>query len=745
MGKEAFIGTIEEGKGRKGKFLFPIESLRKHFFCLGSSGSGKTVLSKVLVEEVALHSIPSIVVDPQGDLASLALSADPEEAEKHGLDKASLSKFADSVSVTVFTPISSKGVPICLNPLDIGSLAFSREEVIPILHQISSSIVRLLGYNPLNDKGKAAETVLYTILEECHDKRKKVSSFANLASILSGLGPSEKARLRHFVGSDSEIDLLVRKIKYLTVGEKELLFSFGVPLDIGMLLGKGRHSPGRTQVSIIYLNTLASQEEKEFFISILATRLYQWMLQHPSSGLNCLFMIDEISPFIPAGSEKPIPKPILKLVFKQARKYGVGCVIATQNPGDIDYKAFAQFGTWALGRMTVRQDIKKVENALKSMSNVGISKGIPGLKPGEFLIFAPDLYDRLLKIKVRRLLTKHTTMTDSDVSKITSNEVRERYRPFMLELSVRSNAGGASGKGVAGSAISSGKEDSLSPHIARPPGYANGLGEKAGTAETADTAEKTDVSYRGSMLSEEMKERHFRLMVGEADINRLIEKNRRKYFLVGPPKEELASYSVALRPLYLIKCSTSTRNLLGKLRTNVFDTLVDGISGGLFVFRKGKFYRIQAFSGLLSLGENELYVLRYLADSRLKKFPADISLKTGLSRRAVSKALKSLIKNSLVAYEKVGRDQRFMSIIDLPEKGIADVSSEGIELTKKKIKASILKPRFSAREAGSALRGWFGVMVVNEELIYLPVIMLKYSGSSGIRKVELNGMNGKPL
>ena len=122
-------------------------------------------------------------------------------------------------------------------------------------------------------------------------------------------------------------------------------------------------------MSVIYLNTLQTQEEKEFFIASITQLMYQWMLLNPlkngQDGLQGLYYIDEIAPFIPPV-KKPACKESLMLLFKQARKYGIGCLIATQNPGDMDYKALAQFSTTNLGKLTQKQDLKKVQPILEA-------------------------------------------------------------------------------------------------------------------------------------------------------------------------------------------------------------------------------------------------------------------------------------------------------------------------------------------------------------------------------------------
>ncbi len=576
---DAFIGY----SGNK-PFSFPLKKLRKHFFALGSSGSGKTVLSKVIIEELALNGIPVIAVDPQGDLASLALAGDPKDLEEHGLDPETAKKFKETVRVNIYTPISSKGIPISLNPLDIGKLDAPEEELIPILHQIASSITKLLGYITTNDKGKAAETILYTILKDSHDKGTIISNFSDLAELIKNIPEDLKDELHEFISNEKEFDQLIRKIRYMTVGEKELLFNFGTPLDIASLLAK---QDGRTTISIIYLNTLTNQEEKEFFVSILTTRLYQWMLQNPSESLSCGYFIDEIAPFIPAGSEKPIPKPILKMLFKQARKYGVACLIATQNPGDIDYKAFAQFGSWAIGRLTVKQDQKKVENALKSLTAENFTEKLPALKPGNFILFSPDISKRLLEIKVRWLYTVHKTMTDIDIKRIT---------------------GGSSVK--------------LKKHKA--------------------SRQNKPVSGQKEQKNQVSKVPHFPLR--EIDISEIARKNTKRFMMIGPRTEEITKIRLNLWPIHNIEVSGEDGFFS---KNSIYWLLVDAINGSLLIFKKHGFDQFPDLGKLIGMKENEVKILKVL-EKKMKK--EEILKKTSLPKAAVTRGLNGLLSKGMVRY-----------------------------------------------------------------------------------------------
>ena len=295
------------GKSEGKEFKFPLENLKKHFIALGSSGSGKTVLSKVMIEECAKNNVPAIVIDPQGDLASLAMNGDLEQLKEKGISEADYETFKNNTNVTIFTPTSKKGIPICLNPFQFDKKDIDEDEIIPIIHSVATSVASLVGYNVDNDKGKAAEAVIYTVLKKFYGRNKIISSFHELIEVLSNLDDDIKDEIGTYIRSDKDVDELIRKLKFMSVGEKNLLFSLGQPIDIDVLLGK---NTDKTQISIIYLNTLQSQKDKEFFLTILTSQLYQWMLDNPTDTLQCVFMIDEIAPYIPAGARKPIPKPM---------------------------------------------------------------------------------------------------------------------------------------------------------------------------------------------------------------------------------------------------------------------------------------------------------------------------------------------------------------------------------------------------------------------------------------------------
>ncbi|RME82791.1 MAG: DUF853 family protein [Planctomycetota bacterium] len=397
-----------------------VKTLKRHMVCLGASGSGKTVACKVICEEMIRSGIPVIAIDPQGDIASLALTIQPEDGPKYGLDPEAIREYQERAEVLIWTPGSSSGIPLSVNPLGLLKNQDPFQNYEEFLREVSitaDTLASLLGYDLAKDDGRLISGILNLSLSWIAEQELDIGDFSDLSNFLLE-APDELKEKVGEVGSSKDLVSLAKKLKLLTVGRGKLLFEMGIPMSIETLLGLGSEAtPGKTRLSVIYLNTLSTQEEKAFFISQIGTALYQWMLDHPSEDVQALFYIDEVAPFLPPV-KKPACKDILKILFKQARKYGISCLIASQNPGDIDYTALAQCSTWNLGRMLTTQDIKKVEKIIKSMDSqaaASIVEGLPSLDPGQFMLFCPDEFDSIQNVKVRWLYTEHKTVEEDEL------------------------------------------------------------------------------------------------------------------------------------------------------------------------------------------------------------------------------------------------------------------------------------------------------------------------------------------
>ena len=420
------------GNGPEGPLGISVKTLQRHFACFGSSGSGKTVASKVMIEELAKAGIPIIAFDPQGDIASLALSASVDELKENGVDTNIQQMFQDNVEVVIWTPGSSKGIPICINPLQFDEVSdMDAEDKTRYFAATAKNIASLVGYDLDSDDGKSAEAVMSVIFEYCNDHKKVLDDFGDLVDLVDEL-PDKVATIVSSVGTRSFLKKLSKKLSLLTLGSRKLIFQTGVPANIDALLGLDG-STDKTRISIIYLNTLHSSEEKEFFISGICQLLYRWMLKNPlksgQEGVQCAMFIDEIAPYIPPV-KVPSCKESLELLFRQGRKYGVSSLIATQSPGDIDYKAIGQFSTFTLGTLNTKQDIEKVKKRLESIAPKEIDfivNKLPALKPGHFLLISPDEYDRVQTLNVRWLVTQHVVISEHQISDLVPDELKNYY------------------------------------------------------------------------------------------------------------------------------------------------------------------------------------------------------------------------------------------------------------------------------------------------------------------------------
>lgn len=410
----------------------PVKAFHRHFMALGGSGSGKTVLCKCIMEEGVKNNIPLIIVDPQGDIASLALKGNQQEIESHGGSLAFQEEFFDKARIAIFTPASSKAIPISVNPCRFPSRDMPREEAILALDMTATSLSGFLGYDLNTDAGRGAKAYLFTILEHLWQEGQTIKDLGHLADLV--LRPPLKiARNLFDLVTRKDPQEIARKLRFLTVGTSSLMFKMGVQIDIEMFMDR---SDGKVPVNIIYLNTLASANDKQFFLASLLKELYCWMLKNPSEEVQMLFYVDEIAPYIPPYPRNPPSKEAYSFLFKQARKYGIGLVAATQNVTDIDYKALAQVNTWCLGRMMTTQDVGRVQKIIQSVDPIRaemVLQRLPSLRTGEFLMLSPDFYSDVVDFEVRWLVSSHQTLNENDLPQCVSPEIKAFYERYMIK------------------------------------------------------------------------------------------------------------------------------------------------------------------------------------------------------------------------------------------------------------------------------------------------------------------------
>jgi uncharacterized protein len=231
------------------------------------------------------------------------------------------------------------------------------EELDGMLSGTAGNLVNLAG---IGGAEASQRTLVYKILAAL---RNRTSAIVGLNDVVAGLMASDGLGIDNadMILKKAEREKLARKLYAFIEGPASNLFRGGVPLDLARLVRAD--DPSRTPLNIIYLNALPGDQEKQFFLAMLAEEVYRWMLTslYNAERPSLLFYLDEARDFIPAGTRNTPAKASLLRLFSQGRKYGIGCLLCTQSPRSVDYNAFGNCSTKIIGRLEAAQDVDRVE------------------------------------------------------------------------------------------------------------------------------------------------------------------------------------------------------------------------------------------------------------------------------------------------------------------------------------------------------------------------------------------------
>lgn len=412
MDAELTLGeTIEPGSHeRSGEPLaLAAADLTTHGVIVGMTGSGKTGLGVVLLEEALRAGIPTLVLDPKGDMTNMALrfpglttaefapwvapGADAAATATSwrdglatwGLDGSHIAQLAERSGVTVYTPGSTAGVAMDL----VGSLSAppgaDEEAQADEIDGLVSGLLSMVGItaDPLSSRE-------HILLSNLVQRAWSTGAALDLGQLVHQVQdpPIRKLGvldLDSFYPAADRTELALQ-LNGLLASPSFAAWSQGVPVDIDSMLST---EGGRAACSVIYLAHL-SEEERQFVVTLVLSKLVTWMRrQSGTPDLRALVYMDEVFGYVPPSAAPPAKKPILT-ILKQARAFGVGLVLSTQNPVDLDYKAISNAGTWMIGRLQTERDVDRLRDGLQAASgSVDIDQIraiIAGLGTREFVL-----------------------------------------------------------------------------------------------------------------------------------------------------------------------------------------------------------------------------------------------------------------------------------------------------------------------------------------------------------------------
>lgn len=413
---------MESGQLSDPRTLYDPDDLTTHGVVVGMTGSGKTGLAVDLLEEAALAGIPALLIDPKGDITNLLLHfpdlepadfqpwVDPDEARRQevtpeqlaqdtaqrwrgglqewGIEPERIKQVAEAVQYAVYTPGSTSGIPISiLTSLKAPAIDWesNQESLRERISSTATALLRLVGIEA--DPVKSREHILLSnIFEEAWSAGQDLDLVELVRQAqdppFNRLGAFE---LDEFYPADDRAELAAT-LNSLIASPSFQAWTDGQPLDVKGLLWT---PDGRPRHSVIYLAHL-SDDERMFFVTLLLSAVESFIRAQPgSSTLKSILYFDELYGYMPPVANPPSKEPLLRLL-KQARAFGLGVLLVTQNPVDLDYKGLGNAGTWFIGRLQAERDktrlLDGLEGAREGLSRSELDRTISAIQKRVFLL-----------------------------------------------------------------------------------------------------------------------------------------------------------------------------------------------------------------------------------------------------------------------------------------------------------------------------------------------------------------------
>lgn len=444
------------------KYCTPLSDLLTHVFICGITGSGKTVLGKIIVEEAALRAIPTIIIDLKGDLSSLGLiirtsddlkmwvKAKDEELKeakvkeiyrKHyekliafGITREKVEEFHNKIDFRVFTPRSKKGIllgfasPLGAPPYPIEMYKINKEDFNSLVASLTNAFMDRLYPGTKKTRIENERNYLYEIVHH---------AWLNGINLKGAEGMMELLRLveeppfqeigglpvSQYIDAEGRRGRLLRKINTMLSGPEKMWFE-GTPIEMNLFLNTESE---KVPINVINLTDLDNFEDRSFVVAQVAYEINKWMRKYPSEEPQLIFFIDEIGggggkqALFPSFPYECAAKWGLNYLIRQGRAFGVCCIMATQNPGDVDYKGLSNCQTWMIGKLATDRDRKKVMEGMEVWGSDAerVKHNLTNAQTGDFVIKTPR--GELNYIKERWLMSYHRVLSLADIEKIDIN------------------------------------------------------------------------------------------------------------------------------------------------------------------------------------------------------------------------------------------------------------------------------------------------------------------------------------
>jgi hypothetical protein len=361
---------------------FEPNEFAQHAAFLGGSGSGKTTAALNLIEQLLARDVPAVLLDRKGDLCRYADPAAWDRPLDDGARAAARQALRDKLDVAVFTPGEPKGRPLTLPVVPPGFDQLQEADRERFAQYAAGALGSMIGFKT-SDADKGQRAILAKAIETLASVPGSAIAVRDLRQVIE---QQDDAMLNAIGGGypDRYYASLAQRLLTLELNNKQLLTG-GERLDIDALLGTGRHArAGRVRLSVVSTRFLDATK-LDFWVSQLLVAVSRWCAKSPQPRLQAVFLFDEADVYLPAGTRQPATKAPMEDLLKRARSAGVGIFLATQSPGDFDYKCKENVRTWLIGRVKEPRALEKLKPMLAATKGSVIDK-LAGQAAGEFYL-----------------------------------------------------------------------------------------------------------------------------------------------------------------------------------------------------------------------------------------------------------------------------------------------------------------------------------------------------------------------
>ena len=358
--------------------------MKRHSAVLGGSGSGKTTLALSMIEQLLARGIPAVLIDRKGDLCSYANPDVWREDESEPAERqADREKLGDSIDVAVYTPGRASGRPISITLLPTGMNELPEHEQQLLANLSSAALGDMLHLKNSATHQKQSGT-LSVALRIMGSRSSHEVTLTDLITFLEDEDPELTDLTQRMDPSGKIRRDLVAQLDSLRYRNSALFEGGGESLRMDALLGLGKYArDGRTRLSVIYTGFLGDNENILFWVAQFLSEALRFCQRNPNDELQAVVMFDEADLYIPANAKPATAEPLQSLL-KRARSAGLGIMLATQSPGDLDYKSRDQITSWFIGRVREDTALRKLKAAFQAESGLDPAAVLPSQTVGQF-------------------------------------------------------------------------------------------------------------------------------------------------------------------------------------------------------------------------------------------------------------------------------------------------------------------------------------------------------------------------